>query len=163
MIGADAKNVSEEDALDYVAGYLVGNDISCRDWQLEKEKAGAMQQWSFSKSFDKYAPLGPMIVSSRVLGEGSGLRLTTHVDGQLRQDANTSDLLFGVRSLVSFFSTDQTLKAGSVIMTGTPGGVGAAMKPPKFLKDGNSVVVEIQGIGKLRNVSSSSRHTVEAA
>jgi 2-keto-4-pentenoate hydratase/2-oxohepta-3-ene-1,7-dioic acid hydratase in catechol pathway len=153
VIGKDAKNVSEADALDYVAGYVVGNDISCRDWQLEKAKAGMIQQWCFSKSFDKYAPLGPAIVSTKVLGDGTGLRLRTYVNGDLRQDSNTSDLLFGVRKLVSFLSTGQTLEKGSLIMSGTPGGVGAAMKPkPQFLKDGDEVVVEIEGIGKLRNV-----------
>ncbi|KAK3175527.1 hypothetical protein K4F52_010192 [Lecanicillium sp. MT-2017a] len=152
LIGADAKNVSESDALDYVAGYLVGNDISCRDWQLEKEKAGDMQQWCFSKSFDKYAPLGPAIVSPHVLGEAFGLPLRTYVNGSAKQDSNTADLVFGVRKLVSFLSTGQTLKAGSLIMTGTPGGVGVAMKPPQFLADGDEVVVEIKGIGKVRNV-----------
>ncbi|PCH02622.1 Hypothetical protein PENO1_036750 [Penicillium occitanis (nom. inval.)] len=153
VIGKDAKNVSEVDALDYVAGYVVGNDISCRDWQLEKAKAGMMQQWCFSKSFDKYAPLGPAIVSTKVLGDASGLRLRTYVNGELRQESNTSDLLFGVRKLVSFLSTGQTLEKGSLIMSGTPGGVGAAMKPtPQFLKNGDEVVVEIGGIGTLRNV-----------
>ena len=153
VIGRDAKNVSEADALDYVAGYVAGNDISCRDWQLEKDKAGAMQQWCFSKSFDRYAPLGPAIVSTRVLGDGGGLRIRTLVNGEVRQDSNTSDLCFNVRKLVSFYSTGQTLEAGSLIMTGTPGGVGAAMKPqPQFLRDGDEVVVEIERIGTLRNL-----------
>lgn len=152
VIGKNAKNVSEEDALDYVAGYVTSNDVSCRDWQLEKEKAGMMPQWCFGKSFDQYAPIGPAIVSTKVLGDASGLRLTTHVNGELRQESNTSDLCFGVRKLVSFFSTGQTLQAGSLIMTGTPDGVAAVMTPPKWLKDGDEVVVEIEGIGKLRNV-----------
>jgi 2-keto-4-pentenoate hydratase/2-oxohepta-3-ene-1,7-dioic acid hydratase in catechol pathway len=153
VIGKDARNISEADALNYVAGYVVGNDISCRDWQLDKAKAGMMQQWCFSKSFDKYAPLGPAIVSTKVLGDASGLRIKTCVNGELRQDSKTSDLLFGVRKLVSFLSTGQTLEKGSLIMSGTPGGVGAAMKPnPQFLKNGDEVVVEIEGIGTLRNV-----------
>ncbi|OQU98884.1 hypothetical protein CLAIMM_04596 [Cladophialophora immunda] len=152
VIGKDAKNVSEEQALDYVAGYVVGNDVSCRDWQLDKDKAGMMPQWCFGKSFDKYAPVGPAIVSPRILGDASGLRLRTYVNGELRQDSDTSDLCFGVRKLVSFYSTGQTLEAGSLIMTGTPGGVAAAMKTPKYLQDGDEVVVEIEGIGKLRNV-----------
>jgi len=153
VIGKDAKNVSEAAALDYVAGYVASNDVSCRDWQLDKDKAGMMPQWSFSKSFDKYAPLGPAIVSARLLGDGSGLPLKTYVNGELRQDSNTTDLCFGVRKLVSFYSMGQTLEAGSLIMTGTPGGVGAVMQPtPQYLKDGDEIVVEIGGIGKLRNV-----------
>lgn len=151
VIGKDAKNVSEEEALDYVAGYLTGNDVSCRDWQLEKDKAGMMPQWCFGKSFDKYAPVGPAIVSTKILGDASGLRLRTYVNGELRQEADTSDLCFGVRKLVSFLSTGQTLEKGSLIMTGTPGGVAAAMKTPIWLKDGDEVVVDITGIGKLRN------------
>ena len=151
MIGKDCKDVSKEQALDYVAGYVSGNDVSCRDWQMEKDKAGMMPQWSFSKSFDKYAPLGPCITSSKILGDASGLSLKTYVNGELRQDSNTSDLCFGVRDLVSFFSTGQTLQAGSLIMTGTPGGVGIGMKPPKYLRDGDEVIVDIEGIGKVVN------------
>lgn len=152
VMGKDAKDVSEADALDHVAGYTVGNDVSCRDWQLEKDKAGMMPQWCFSKSFDRYAPLGPAIVSTKILGDASGLALRTYVNGDARQDSDTGDLCFGVRKLVSFYSTGSTLEAGSLIMTGTPGGVAAAMKPePRYLKDGDEVVVEIQGIGKLRN------------
>lgn len=111
-----------------------------------------MPQWCFGKSFDKYAPIGPAIVSPKVLGDAGRLGLRTYVNGELRQDSDTSDLCFGVRKLVSFYSTGQTLEAGSLIMTGTPGGVGAAMKVPQYLQDGDEVVVEIDRIGKLRNV-----------
>lgn len=152
VIGKPCKNVSEADALDYVAGYTASNDVSCRDWQMEKDKAGGMPQWCFSKSFDKYAPLGPAIVSTRLLGDASGLKLQTRVNGEVRQDTSTSDLCFGVRKLVSFLSTGQTLDTGSLIMTGTPGGVGLGFKPPKWLKDGDEVAVEIEGIGKVVNV-----------
>ena len=152
VIGKDCKNVSEDEALNYVAGYVSSNDVSCRDWQMEKSKAGMMPQWSFSKTFDKYAPLGPCVVSTKLLGDASGLSLKTYVNGELRQDTNTSDLCFGVKKLVSFFSTGQTLEAGSLIMTGTPGGVGIGMKPQKWLKDGDEVVVEIEGIGKVSNI-----------
>ncbi|KAK3673336.1 hypothetical protein LTR78_006882 [Recurvomyces mirabilis] len=151
VIGKDCKNVSEDQALEYVAGYVSSNDVSCRDWQMEKDKAGMMPQWSFSKTFDKYAPLGPAIVSTKVLGDAGGLAMKTYVNGELRQDTNTSDLCFGVKKLVSFFSTGQTLEKGTLIMTGTPGGVGFGMKPPKWLKDGDEVVVEIEGIGKVVN------------
>lgn len=119
---------------------------------MDKDKAGMMPQWCFSKSFDKYAPLGPAIVSTGLLGDAKGLRLTTKVNGELRQDVGTSDLCFGVKELVSFLSTGQTLKKGSLIMTGTPGGVGLGMKPAKFLRDGDEVCVEIEGIGKVVNV-----------
>lgn len=152
VIGKDAKNVSEADALSYVAGYVSGNDVSCRDWQMEKDKAGMMPQWSFSKSFDGYAPLGPCVASASLLGDASGLKLRTFVNGEKRQESDTADLVFGVKKLVSFLSTGQTLQAGSLIMTGTPGGVGFGMKPPVWLKDGDEVVVDIEGIGKVVNV-----------
>lgn len=151
VIGKDAKNVSEEDALGYVAGYTAGNDVSARDWQREPGKAGPVPQWSFSKSFDKYAPLGPCIVSTRILGEASAQSLRTIVNGEVRQDSNTVDLCFNVRKLVAFCSRGQTLQRGSLIMTGTPGGVALFMKPQAFLKDGDKVEVEIGGIGRLSN------------
>jgi 2-keto-4-pentenoate hydratase/2-oxohepta-3-ene-1,7-dioic acid hydratase in catechol pathway len=119
---------------------------------MDKDKAGMMPQWSFSKSFDKYAPLGPCIASTELLGDASGLKLRTWVNGEKRQESDTGDLVFGVRKLVSFLSTGQTLQAGSLIMTGTPGGVGIGMKPAVWLKDGDEVVVEIEGIGKVVNV-----------
>jgi 2-keto-4-pentenoate hydratase/2-oxohepta-3-ene-1,7-dioic acid hydratase in catechol pathway len=153
VIGRNAKNVSESDALDYVGGYVASNDVSCRDWQMDQDKAGHEQQWCFSKSFDKYTSLGPQIVGTRLLGEAKGLRLRTYVNGELRQDSNTSDFCFDVHRMVSFLSTGQTLPAGSLIMTGTPGGVALGMKPkPKYVQDGDEVVVEVEGIGKVRNV-----------
>ncbi|THY21640.1 hypothetical protein D6D01_06560 [Aureobasidium pullulans] len=151
LIGKDAKNVSEEDALKYVAAYTVGNDVSARDWQREPGKAGPVPQWSFSKSFDKYAPLGPALVSTSVLGAAEKQTLKTFVNGELRQSGDTSDLCFGVKALVAFCSQGQTLQAGSLIMTGTPGGVGLFMKPQGFLQDGDEVIVEIGGIGKVVN------------
>ncbi|KAK4999982.1 hypothetical protein LTR66_001070 [Elasticomyces elasticus] len=152
MIGQDAKNVSEEDALDYVAAYTAGNDVSARDWQREAGKAGPVPQWSFSKSFDRYAPLGPCLVARDILGAADSLPLMTLVNGQIRQESNTKDLCFGVRKLVAFCSQGQTLQRGSLIMTGTPGGVGLFMKPPSFLKDGDVVEVDIGGIGRLENI-----------
>lgn len=151
LIGRNAKDVRAEDALQYVAGYTVGNDVSARDWQREPEKAGGVPQWSFSKSFDRYAPLGPVLVSAEVLGAADGQDLRTYVNGDLRQSGNTGDLCHGVREIIAFCSQGQTLQKGSLIMTGTPGGVGLFMKPPTFLKHGDEVVVEISGIGKLRN------------
>jgi 2-keto-4-pentenoate hydratase/2-oxohepta-3-ene-1,7-dioic acid hydratase in catechol pathway len=151
LIGKDAYDVSPEDALNYVAAYTVGNDISARDWQREPGKAGVVPQWSFSKSFDKYAPVGPVLVSSAVLGAADKQDLQTIVNGEVRQKGNTSDLCHGVRDLIAFCSQGQTLQKGSLIMTGTPGGVGLFMKPPTFLKDGDVVEVEISGIGRLKN------------
>jgi 2-keto-4-pentenoate hydratase/2-oxohepta-3-ene-1,7-dioic acid hydratase in catechol pathway len=151
VIGKDAKNVSQADALDYVAGYTVGNDVSARDWQREAGKAGPVPQWTFGKSFDKYAPLGPVLVASHVLGEADGLSLRTVVNGEVRQESNTADLCFGVRKLVEFCSQGQTLQKGSLIMTGTPGGVALFMKPPAFLQHGDEVTVEIGKIGRLTN------------
>lgn len=151
LVGRDAKNIKPEDALQYVAAYTAGNDVSARDWQREKDKAGPVPQWSFSKSFDKYAPFGPCLVSSELLGDAGRQALTVTVNGEKRQEGNTSDLCFGVKELVAFCSQGQTLQRGSLIMTGTPGGVGLFMKPPTFLKDADVVEVEIEGIGKLVN------------
>ena len=124
VIGKDCKNVSQEQALEYVAGYVTGNDVSCRDWQMEKDKAGPVPQWSFSKSFDNYAPLGPCIVSTKILGDASGLDLKTIVNGEVRQHSNTSDLCFSVKALVSFLSTGQTLQAGRFDHDGDAWGCG---------------------------------------
>jgi 2-keto-4-pentenoate hydratase/2-oxohepta-3-ene-1,7-dioic acid hydratase in catechol pathway len=151
LIGAEAKDISEEGALDYVAAYTVGNDVSARDWQREAGKAGPVPQWSFSKSFDKYAPLGPCLVARSVLGAADSLPLRTLVNGEVRQEGNTADLCFGVKALVAFCSQGQTLQKGSLIMTGTPGGVWLFMKPQGFLKHGDVVDVEIEGIGRLSN------------
>lgn len=152
MIGKDAKNVLEADAMEYVAAYTIGNDISSRDWQRDVAKAGPVPQWTFSKSFDKYAPVGPCLVAPHILGDNAGaLSLKTLVNGELRQESNTSDLLFNVAKLVAFCSQGQTLQQGSLIMTGTPGGVGLFMKPPVFLKDGDRVDVMIGHIGRLSN------------
>ncbi|KAL2204764.1 hypothetical protein CC79DRAFT_1309758 [Sarocladium strictum] len=151
LIGKDTKNVTEENALEHVAGYTVGNDVSARDWQREASKAGPVPQWTFSKSFDKYAPLGPALVSTSVLGDASGLELKTSVNSAVRQHGDTSDLAFGVKQLVAYCSQGQTLQRGSLIMTGTPGGVGLFMKPPTFLAEGDEVEVEIAKIGRLRN------------
>ena len=151
LIGRDGKNISEDDALDYVAGYTVGNDISARDWQRDADKAGPVPQWTFSKSFDKYAPLGPCLIASHVLGAADKQTLRTLVNGDMRQESNTEDLCFGVRQLIAFCSQGQSLQRGSLIMTGTPGGVGLFMQPQTFLKDGDKVSVEIGGIGTLSN------------
>jgi 2-keto-4-pentenoate hydratase/2-oxohepta-3-ene-1,7-dioic acid hydratase in catechol pathway len=122
VIGRDAKNVSKEDALDYVAAYTAGNDVSSRKLQRDPGLAGRVPQWGFSKGFDTFAPMGPCLVAADLIGDPSKLHLKTIVDGETRQEESVSDLLFDCAYLVSYLSQGTTLQKGSVIMTGTPGG-----------------------------------------
>lgn len=154
IIGKDGKNISEEDALQYVLGYCASNDVSARAWQRDPAKAGVVPQWCFSKGFDKFAPLGPMIVSPLVVGDASNLHLQTFVNGEERQNTSTGDLLFGVKAIVAFCSQGTTLKAGTVILTGTPSGVAMGMKEPKYLQNGDVVEVRISQLGSVKNVMS---------
>jgi len=151
VIGEDAKNVPESSAFDYVAAYTCGNDVSSRKLQRDPSLAGGVPQWGFSKGFDTYAPLGPCLVSSELIEDPASLNMTTKVDGEIRQDTGIDDLIFKCAYLVSYLSQGTTLKKGTVIMTGTPGGVGFGMKPPQYLKPGNVVEVTISKIGTLRN------------
>ncbi|PVH68845.1 hypothetical protein DL98DRAFT_661983 [Cadophora sp. DSE1049] len=151
VISRDAKDVSEADALSYVAAYTCGNDISSRKLQRDPSLAGRVPQWGFSKGFDTFAPLGPCLVSSALVGDPTKLNLKTVVDGEMRQDEGVSDLLFGCAYLISYLSTGTTLQKGSVIMTGTPGGVGAGMNPPRYLVPGTVMEVHIPEIGTLKN------------
>jgi 2-keto-4-pentenoate hydratase/2-oxohepta-3-ene-1,7-dioic acid hydratase in catechol pathway len=120
-------------------------------WQRDPKYAGNVPQWCFSKGFDKFAPIGPMIVSPSVLGAADKQSLQTIVNGELRQNSDTSDLLFGVRKIVAFLSQGTTLEPGTLIMTGTPAGVALGMKKPLYLKDGDVVEVKIGGLGSVRN------------
>ncbi|KIW56581.1 hypothetical protein, variant [Exophiala xenobiotica] len=151
VIGRDAKDVSKEDALSYVAAYTAGNDVSSRKLQRDPNLAGRVPQWGFSKGFDTFAPLGPCLVSSELIGDPAKLHLKTIIDGETRQDESVSDLLFDCAYLISYLSQGTTLQKGSVIMTGTPGGVGAGFNPPKYLMPGTTMEVEISKIGTLRN------------
>ncbi|PKY07768.1 putative fumarylacetoacetate hydrolase [Aspergillus campestris IBT 28561] len=151
VIGKDAKNVSEEDALNYIAAYTVGNDVSSRKLQIDRAIAGPVPQWGFSKGFDTYAPMGPCLVRADIIGDPARLQLQTFIDGEQRQNIEVSDLIFGCAALVSYLSTGTTLQKGSVIMTGTPGGVGNGLKPPQFLKPGTRMEVKVTDIGTLRN------------
>ncbi|KAI2930168.1 hypothetical protein CBS147320_3290 [Aspergillus niger] len=151
VIGKDAKDVPVESALDYIAGYTVGNDISSRKLQRDPAYAGVVPQWGFSKGFDTFAPLGPVLVAASEIPDPSQLQLTTIVDGEVRQQESVGDLLFDCRYLISYLSQGTTLQKGSVIMTGTPGGVGAGFTPPKWLVPGTQMDVHISGIGTLRN------------
>lgn len=147
VIGKAAKDVSTEKALDYVLGYTVANDVSARRWQGGRGSG----QWVRGKSFDTFCPLGPELVTADELTDPQKLRLTCVLNGQVMQDANTSDMIFPVTELISFLSTGMTLLPGTVILTGTPSGVGFTRKPPVFLMPGDSVEMTVEGIGTLSN------------
>ena len=147
IIGRTAKNVTRERALDYVLGYTAANDVSARDWQF-KWGGG---QFCQGKSFDTFCPLGPVLVTPDELPDPGRLAIRTLVNGEERQRSNTSDLIFDVPTLIAFLSASKTLPPGTVILTGTPGGVGAAFDPPRFLQPGDIVTVELEGIGALTN------------
>lgn len=148
VIGRRARRVSVDDALDYVLGYTVCNDVSARDAQF------ADNQWSRSKSFDTFCPLGPWVVTADEIPDPQTLGLRCRVNGTTLQDSNTADMIFGCAELVSYLSRALTLEPGDVIPTGTPEGVGFARKPPVFLLDGDVVECEVDGIGTLRNTVS---------
>lgn len=143
VIGRTARGVSEKDAMAYVLGYTAANDLSARDCQLVRDV-----QWTRGKSFDSFCPLGPAIQTE---GDPDNVRLQLRLNGNVMQDTMTSDLIFGCRQLVSFLSHQFTLLPGTVILTGTPGGVGRARKPPVFLRPGDRVEVEVEGVGTLVN------------
>jgi len=143
VIGKEAKRVSEAQALEHVLGYTCGNDVSARDCQLRLDK-----QWARGKCFDTFAPLGPWIVTDL---DGDNLDIKLILNGVTMQQSNTSDMVFGCRQLVSYLSHCMTLLPGSIIMSGTPAGVGMGRKPPVWLKAGDTVTVEIEGIGRLTN------------
>lgn len=147
VMGTRCKDVTEAEAVGCILGYSVGNDVSQREWQMELGGT----QWSFSKGFDASAPLGPQIVSPSILHDASGLRIKTTIAGETLQDSSTSDLIFSVPQIVAFLSQGTTLMPGDVIYTGTPEGVGLGRTPKRFLKDGEVVEVELEGVGKCSN------------
>lgn len=147
VIGRRCKNVSRADALDCVLGYTCGNDVSARDWQKE----GGGSQWCRGKSFDTFCPLGPALVTPDEIPNPNALRLSTKVNGETLQDCSTADMIFDVPALIEFLSGSTTLLPGTVILTGTPHGVGMARTPPRWLQSGDVVAVEIERIGVLTN------------
>ncbi|ATC64413.1 5-carboxymethyl-2-hydroxymuconate isomerase [Nibricoccus aquaticus] len=147
ILGKPARNVPKAEALSYVFGYTIANDISARDWQFEWGGG----QFCHAKSFDTFCPLGPVIVTADEIPNPNALRLVTTVNGETRQDWTTADMVFDVPTLISFLSEDRTLPAGTVILTGTPHGVGYACKPPCWLKSGDQIAVSIDSIGTLAN------------
>jgi len=147
VIGRPCKNVSRRDALDFVLGYTCANDVSARDWQ--KKRGGG--QWSRGKSFDSFCPLGPCLVTPDEISDPNSLTIRTVLNGETVQDCNTGDMIFDVPSLIEFLSGSTTLLPGTVILTGTPHGVGMAADPPRWLKPGDSISIEIERIGTLTN------------
>lgn len=145
VIGRRCRSVPAAKALDYVAGYTCLNDVSARDFQRGDG------QWVRAKSQDTFGPMGPYLVTRDDIPNPQALSIQCSVNGKLMQDSNTDKMIFSVRELIAFLSRGITLEAGDVISTGTPHGVGFARKPPIFLKPGDEVTVEIQGLGKLSN------------
>jgi 2-keto-4-pentenoate hydratase/2-oxohepta-3-ene-1,7-dioic acid hydratase in catechol pathway len=146
VVGRDAKDISEDEALDYVLGYTAGNDLSARNFQLP-EASG--MQFGYSKSFDQFGPIGHTIVAASEIPDPQDLRLVTRVNGQVKQQTSTNDMIWSVRQIVSHLSRGMTLRKGTVIMTGTPAGVGFFNK--EFLKAGDVVEVEIEGVASIKN------------
>lgn len=147
VLGRDAHNVSRADAFDYVLGYTCANDVSARDWQ--REWGGG--QWNHAKSFDTFCPLGPVLVTKDDIPDPNALRIRSILNGTVMQDSTTADMIFDVPTLIEFLTADKTLPAGTLILTGTPEGVGFARKPPVWLQPGDTISIEIEKIGALTN------------
>jgi 2-keto-4-pentenoate hydratase/2-oxohepta-3-ene-1,7-dioic acid hydratase in catechol pathway len=147
VIGKTCKNVPASEALEYVLGYTCANDVSARDWQ--KQWGGG--QWCRGKTFDTFAPLGPCLVTTDEITDPNALPLRCTVNGEVLQDWNTNDMIFDIPTLIAFLSGSTTLLPGTVILTGTPHGVGMARTPPRWLRAGDTVSIEIEGIGILTN------------
>ncbi|WOF44746.1 fumarylacetoacetate hydrolase family protein [Sphingopyxis indica] len=145
VIGKPAKGVSAASALDFVFGYFVANDVSARDWQAHAPS------FTVGKSFDTHGPIGPWIVTADEIGDPQALDLKCWVNGELRQSSNTSEMLYTVAEQIEYLSTAFTLMPGDLLATGTPEGVGMARQPPEYLKPGDVVRCEVQGIGAIEN------------
>ncbi len=147
VIGRRGKNIAAADARNHIAGYMNGNDVSARDWQLEKPG----KQWLLGKTPDTFGPTGPYLVTADEIPDWRNLSIRLRLNGTTMQDSTTKELIFGVEQLIAHISQLVTLEAGDLIFTGTPPGVGIARKPPVFLKAGDVVEVEIAGLGILKN------------
>lgn len=147
VLGKECLNATRANALDFVAGYTCANDVSARDWQ--RDFGGG--QWNHAKSFDTFCPLGPVLVTKDEITNPNALRIRSLLNGQVMQDSTTADMIFDVPAIIEFLSADKTLPAGTLILTGTPEGVGFARKPPVWLKAGDTIAVEIEKIGTLSN------------
>ncbi len=147
VIGKTARNIPRERALDYVLGYTCANDVSARDWQKE----GGGGQWCLGKSFDTFCPLGPVLVTADEIPNPNALQISTRINGELLQDCTTADMIFDIPALITFLSSALTLQPGTVILTGTPHGVGMARTPQRWLKSGDQVEVVVEQVGTLTN------------
>jgi 2-keto-4-pentenoate hydratase/2-oxohepta-3-ene-1,7-dioic acid hydratase in catechol pathway len=147
VIGRRCKNVTREGALNYVLGYTCANDVSARDWQLRKGGG----QWNRGKTFDSFCPLGPCLVTPDEIPDPNNLAIRTILNGAKVQDWNTNDMIFDVGAIIEFLSGSTTLLPGTTILTGTPQGIGMTASPPRWLKPGDSVTIEIEKIGQLTN------------
>jgi 2-keto-4-pentenoate hydratase/2-oxohepta-3-ene-1,7-dioic acid hydratase in catechol pathway len=147
VIGRSGRHIARKRAFEYVGGYAVGHDVSARDWQLNKPG----KQWMAGKTFDTFAPVGPVLVTPDEVPDPHKLGIRLRLNGQTMQESNTSQLIFGVDELIAYLSQVFTLEPGDLIFTGTPPGVGMARKPPVWLKPGDTVEVEIDQLGTLRN------------
>lgn len=145
VIGQRCKNVPAERAVEVIAGYTICNDVTVRDWQARTPT------WTLGKSFDTHGPLGPWLITADEIADPHNLSLKTWVDGELRQNANTGEMIFNCYELIAYLSQVMTLEPGDVISTGTPAGVGVKMKPRGYLKPGQTVRIEIESIGDLIN------------
>ena len=142
VIGSTARSVAQADALDYVAGYCLANDVSERHWQIHRNG-----QWGKGKSFDSFGPIGPWLATTADVPDPQVLEMELRVNGEVKQASNTSDMIFPVAEIVSYLSQFMTLLPGDVIVTGTPAGVGLGMKPQQFLKKGDVVELRIDQLG----------------
>jgi 2-keto-4-pentenoate hydratase/2-oxohepta-3-ene-1,7-dioic acid hydratase in catechol pathway len=147
VLARECRNASRADAMDFVAGFTCANDVSARDWQVSRSG----RQWCRAKSFDTFCPLGPWVVTPEELPSPLHLGISSRLNGVTMQESSTEQMIFDVPALLEFLSADTTLPAGSVILTGTPHGVGMARQPPVWLKPGDVIAVSIEGIGTLEN------------
>jgi len=147
VIGKQGRHIPQTEAMSYVGGYTCGHDVSARDWQIGKPGG----QWLLGKTFDGFAPFGPVLVTPDEVPNPGELRIALRLNGETMQDSNTRQLIFPIDHLISYLSGVVTLEPGDVLFTGTPPGVGAARKPPVFIQDGDVAEVEIEGIGILTN------------
>lgn len=147
VIGLSAKHVSEEDALNYVAGYVNFNDLSARDWVANRPAVG--MDWVRHKAHDGFAPVGPYFVPAQFVSDPQDLPIRLSVNGVLKQDSNTSQMIYGLKPIIRHLSSIMTLQPGDIIATGTPAGVGHGRKPPEYLKPGDEIRMEIGPLGEL--------------
>lgn len=147
VLGREARNVTPAEAMECVFGYTIANDVSSRDWQYEWGGG----QYCRAKSFDTFCPMGPVLVTADEVPDPEDLMIRTWLNGEKVQESSTNDLVFSIGEIVAHLAGSTTLQAGTVILTGTPSGVGHAMSPPRYLRAGDVVEIEIEGLGGLRN------------